>query len=76
MPKFDQTMRVWNVSWVDMELGIMNENCELFSELCASCDLIIGGMVFPNKTWHKVSRVSSDNITENQTDYMAISERF
>jgi len=24
-------------------IGNMNENSELFSELCASCDLIIGG---------------------------------
>jgi len=30
----------------------MNENGELFSELCASCDLIIGGTVFPHKTCH------------------------
>jgi len=30
-------------------IGNMNENGELFSELCASCDLIIGGRVFPPK---------------------------
>ena len=56
--------------------GNMNKNGELFSELCASCDLIIGGTVFPHKTWHKVSWVSPDNITENQTEHIAISERF
>ena len=28
----------------------MNENGELFSELCANYDLIIGGTVFPHKT--------------------------
>ena len=57
-------------------IGNMNENGELFSEPCASCDLIIGGTEFPQKTCHKVSWVSPDNITENQTDHIAISERF
>ena len=46
-------------------IGNMNENGELFSELCASCDFIIGGSVFPHKTYHKVSWVSPDNIMEN-----------
>jgi len=54
----------------------MNKNGELFSELCASCDLIIGGTVFPHKTCHKVSWISPDNITENQIDHIAISKRF
>jgi len=57
-------------------IGNMNENGELFSEPCASCDLIIGGTEFPQKTCHKVSWVSPDNITENQTDHIAISKRF
>jgi len=57
-------------------VGNMNENGELFSELCAGCDLIIGGTVFPHKTCHKVSWVSPDNITENQIDHIAISKRF
>ena len=35
-------------------IGNMNENGELFSELCANYDLIIGGTVFPHKTCHKV----------------------
>jgi len=39
------------------EIGNMSENGELFSELCASCDLIIEGKVF-HKTCHKVSWVS------------------
>jgi len=33
-------------------IGNMTENGELFSELCARCDLIIGGKVFPLKTCH------------------------
>jgi len=57
-------------------IGNMNEYGELFSELCASCDLIIGGTVFPHKTCHKVSWVSPDNITENQIDHVAISRTF
>ena len=57
-------------------IGNMNENGELFSELCASCYLIIGATVFPHKTCHEVSWVSSDNITENQTDHTEISKIF
>jgi len=38
-------------------IGNMNENGKLFSELCASHDLVIGGTVFPHKTCHKVSWV-------------------
>jgi hypothetical protein len=57
--------------------GIGNmDNGELLSELCDNCDLIIGGSVFPHKICHKVSWVSPDNITENQTDHTAISKRF
>jgi len=46
-------------------IGYMPENGELYSELCARCYLIVGGTVFPLKTYHKVSWVSPDNITEN-----------
>ena len=54
----------------------MNKNGELFSELCASCDLIIGGTVFPHETCLKMSWVSPDNIMENQIDHIAIGRRF
>jgi hypothetical protein len=37
--------------------GNMNENGKLFSELCASHDMVTGGTVFPHKTCHKVSWV-------------------
>jgi len=57
-------------------IGNMNENGELFSELCANYDLIISGTVFPHKTSHKVSWVSPDNITQNQTGHIVISKRF
>ena len=56
-------------------IGNMNENGRLFS-VCASCDLIIGGTVFPHETCHKVSWVSPDNVTENQIAHIAISRRF
>jgi hypothetical protein len=50
-------------------IGNRNENGEIFSELHANCDLIIGGTVFPHKTCHKVSWVSLDIVTGNQTDH-------
>ena len=31
-------------------IGNKTENGDLFGELCARCDLIIGGTVFPHKT--------------------------
>jgi len=68
-------MKVWNMSG-RRGIGNMNENGELFSELCASCDWIIGGTVFPHKTCHKMSWVSPENVMENQTDHIAISKRF
>jgi uncharacterized protein (UPF0261 family) len=42
-------------------IGNMHENGELFNDLCANYDLVIGGTVFPHKTCHKVSWVSPDN---------------
>ena len=57
-------------------IGNMTENGELFSKLCACCDQDIGGIIFPHKTCHKVSWVSSDNIMESQIDHIAISKRF
>jgi hypothetical protein len=45
-------------------IGNMNENGELFSVLCASHELIVGGTAFPHKTCHKVSSVSPDSIKE------------
>ena len=42
-------------------VGNMNENGELFSELCASCDLIIGGTVFPHAPVLRKSDMSACN---------------
>jgi hypothetical protein len=57
-------------------IGNLNENGELFSELCVNCDLIRGGKVFPHKTCNKLSWVSPDSIMEIQIDHIAISKRF
>jgi hypothetical protein len=53
-------------------MGEMNENGELFVNLCASYDLVIGGSLFV----HKVTRVSPDHNTKNQIDHIAISRKF
>ena len=66
----------WSPISESIILARFKENGELFRELCANYDLIIGGTVFPHKTCHKVSWVSPDNIRENQIDHIAISKRF
>jgi endonuclease/exonuclease/phosphatase family metal-dependent hydrolase len=57
-------------------MGEMNENGELFVNLCASYDLVIGGPLFMHKKCHKVMWVSPDHNTENQIDNIAISRKF
>ena len=45
MPKLDQTLKAWNMSWVDTGLENMNENGELFSELSRTVPgSILGGV--------------------------------
>jgi endonuclease/exonuclease/phosphatase family metal-dependent hydrolase len=56
--------------------GERNENGELFVNLCASQDLVIGGTLFPHKECHKVTRVSPDHRTENQVDHVAVSRKW
>ena len=56
-------------------LGEMNENGELFADLCALNQLVIGGSVFPHKTAHKATWVSPDHTTENQIDHVCISKK-
>lgn len=53
--------------------GTMNENGELFVEICAKYKLVIGGTLFPHKHKHKITWVSPDQVTENQIDHIAIS---
>ena len=51
-------------------IGEMNENCEMFADLCSFNRLIIGGSVFPHKRIHKATWVSLDHRTENQIDHI------
>jgi len=71
-----ESLMEWSPISERIILACFKENGELFSELCAKCDLIIGGTVFPHKICHEVSWVSPDNTRENQTEHTAISKRF
>jgi hypothetical protein len=55
---------------------MQNRNGELFVDLCAREDMVIGGTLFPHKNCHKVTWVSPDYNTENQTDHFAISRKW
>lgn len=57
-------------------LGTMNENGELFAELCGNHGLVIGGTLFKHLNIHKVTWVSPDRRTENQIDHIAISGKW
>ena len=57
-------------------IGKMNENGEMFADLCSFNRLVIGGSVFPNRRTHKATWVSPDHRTENQIDHICISQKF
>ena len=57
-------------------IGEMNENGEMFADLCSFNRLIIGGSVFPHRRIHKATWVSPDQRTENQIDHICISQQF
>jgi exonuclease III len=57
-------------------LGYIHENGEMFTDLCAKHDLVIGGTIFPHRRCHKVTWVSPDHNTENQIDHVAVSRKF
>lgn len=57
-------------------LGRMTENGELFTEMCTTNSLVIGGTLFPHKRIHKVTWISSDHVTENQIDHITISRKW
>ena len=57
-------------------VGVINENGELFTDLCETNDLVIGGTIFPHRRIHKVTWRSPDMKTENQIDHIAISRRW
>lgn len=58
------------------DLGEMNENGELFADLCALNELVIGGSIYPHKDIHKATWVSLDYVTDNQIDDFYISKKF
>lgn len=54
----------------------MNKNDELYVDVCASNDLVIGGgYIFSHRDNHKKPWRSSDKTNENQIDHIAISRR-
>jgi hypothetical protein len=57
-------------------LGERNVNGELFIDLCANHELVIGESLFPHRKCHKVTWVSPGHETENQIDHIAISKKF
>ena len=57
-------------------LGLMNENGEMFADLCATNSLVIGGSLFQHRKIHKATWVSPDLSTANQIDHICISKRF
>ncbi len=54
----------------------MNENGNLFLELCGNHSLKIGGTLFPHKECHKNTWYSNDHVTTAQLDHVCISSRW
>jgi len=57
-------------------VGTMNENGNLFVELCGNHSLKIGGTLFPHKECHKNTWYSNDHVTKAQLDHVCISSRW
>jgi hypothetical protein len=57
-------------------VGTMNENGNLFVELCGNHSLKIGGTLFPHKKCHKNTWYSNDHVTTAQLDNVCISSRW
>ena len=57
-------------------LGIVNENGELFLDMCAFSRMVIGGSIFQHKRIHKATWVSPDHKTENQIDHVCVNQKF
>ena len=56
------------------ELGVMNDNGERFVNACFLNNIVIGGCVFTHKIINKATRVSRDQVTENQIDHIDINK--
>jgi len=57
-------------------LGNRNENGEMFIDLCANYEMIIGGSLFPHKDIHKATWVAANHHTSNQIDHITISKKW
>ena len=57
-------------------LGVMNENGQLFADLCMDSELVIGGTLFRHKPAHTYTWASPDGVTFNQIDHVAVSRRW
>ena len=56
-------------------IGEMNENGEMFADLCSFNILIIGCSIFPHRRIHEATWVSPDHRAENQIDHICISQK-
>ena len=56
--------------------GEMNENGELFANMCSQNKFVIGGSIFPHKMIHKTTWMSPDCTTQNQIDHICINKKF
>lgn len=56
-------------------IGNMNENGEIFADVCADNNLVIGGTLFPHKPIHKATWVPPDHTIENQIDHICINRK-
>ena len=74
--KIGSNNRVYDEVMGTHGIGEINENGEMFADLCSFNRLIIGGSVFPDRMIYKATRVSPDHRTENQIDHICISQRF
>lgn len=57
-------------------IGEMNQNGEMFADLCLQHDLVIGGTIFSHLNIHKITWISPDNRTKNQIDHITISRKW
>jgi hypothetical protein len=57
-------------------LGNRNENGEIFIDLCANYEMIIGGSLFPHKDIYKATWVAPNHHTSNQINHIAISKKW
>ena len=57
-------------------LGMMNENGEMFADLCTFNRLVIGDSLFHHRRIHKATWISPDHRTKNQIDRICTGQKF